>query len=137
MRIFEIASAEDQIALWQLVSTSVWQSLEQQLELDKKKAQADAKKQTASKRLGRAAKVPAQPRFTPVPVATAVQQRPAVAPTQSASQLAAAAASNPTNPAKIQQSKPVNAKKKSDDDLDDRHSKNTRPLTASRSPLRR
>jgi hypothetical protein len=33
MRIFEIASAEDQIALWQLVSTSVWQSLEQQLEL--------------------------------------------------------------------------------------------------------
>jgi hypothetical protein len=137
MRIFEIASAEDQIALWQLVSTSVWQSLEQQLELDKKKAQADAKKQTASKRLGRAAKVPAQPRFTPVPVATAVQQRPAVAPTQSASQLAAAAASNPTNPAKIKQSEPVNAKKKSDDDLDDRHSENTRPLTASRSPLRR
>lgn len=137
MRIFEIASAEDQIALWQLVSTSVWQSLEQQLELDKKKAQADAKKQTASKRLGRAAKVPQQPRFTPVPVATAVQQKPSVAPTQSASQLAAVAISDPTNRAEIKQLEPVNAKKKSDDDLDDRHSENTRPLTASRSPLRR
>ena len=137
MRIFEIASAEDQIALWQLVSTSVWQSLEQQLESDKKKAQADAKKQTASKRLGSSAKVPQQPRFTPVPVPTTAQQKPAVTPTHSAFQMAAPDASDPTNQAEIKQSEPVNAKKKSDDDLDDRHSKNTRPLTASRSPQRR
>lgn len=137
MRIFEIASAEDQIALWQLVSTSVWQSLEQQLELDKKKAQADAKKQTASKRLGSSAKVPQQPRFTPVPVSTTAQQKPAVTPTHSAFQMAAPDVSDPTNRAEIKQSEPINAKKKSDDDLDDRHSKNTRPLTASRSPQRR
>ena len=41
MRLFEIASAEEQIELWKLVSTSVWQSL-QVLQKQQQEAAAQA-----------------------------------------------------------------------------------------------
>ena len=41
MRLIEFASAEEQIALWKLVSTSVWSSLQQQ-EQQQRQAQATA-----------------------------------------------------------------------------------------------
>jgi hypothetical protein len=50
VRINEIASAEEQIELWKLVSNSVWQSLQQQQQQEKnQKAQAEAKKKTMLK----------------------------------------------------------------------------------------
>ena len=46
MRINEIASAEDQIALWRLVSDSVWQAIETQRH---QQAQAEQAKATKAK----------------------------------------------------------------------------------------
>jgi hypothetical protein len=42
VRINEIASAEEQIELWKLVSNSVWQSLQQQQKLQQQRDAAAA-----------------------------------------------------------------------------------------------
>ena len=44
MRINEIASAEDQMALWRLVSDSVWQAIETQRQQQAQAEQAKAAK---------------------------------------------------------------------------------------------
>ena len=44
MRINEIASAEDQMALWRLVSDSVWQAIETQRQQQAQEEQAKAAK---------------------------------------------------------------------------------------------
>lgn len=44
MRINEIASVEDQMALWRLVSDSVWQAIETQRQLQAQEEQAKAAK---------------------------------------------------------------------------------------------
>ena len=50
MRINEIASAEEQIELWKLISNSVWQSLQQQQRVEQqRKAVADLKPKPTSK----------------------------------------------------------------------------------------
>ena len=50
MRINEIASAEEQIELWKLISNSVWQSLQQQeREEQQRKAAAAAARKNAPK----------------------------------------------------------------------------------------
>ena len=58
MRLFEIASAEEQIELWKLISTSVWQSL-QVLEKQQQEAaaQAAARAKSAPKKRGAAKKL--------------------------------------------------------------------------------
>jgi hypothetical protein len=43
MRIFEIASAEEQLALWKLISTSVWTAIDQQVQQQAKERAAKAK----------------------------------------------------------------------------------------------
>ena len=47
MRINEIASAEDQVALWRLVSDSVWQAIETQRQQQAQAEQVKAAKATA------------------------------------------------------------------------------------------
>ena len=44
MRIFEIVNPEDQLALWKLINTSVWQSIEQQVRDQQKRQAAQAVK---------------------------------------------------------------------------------------------
>ena len=58
MRLFEIASAEEQIELWKLISTSVWQSL-QVLEKQQREAaaQAAARAKSAPAKRGAAKKL--------------------------------------------------------------------------------
>ena len=53
MRINEIASAEDQMALWRLVSDSVWQAIETQRQQQAQAAQAKAAKAKLKPRGGR------------------------------------------------------------------------------------
>ena len=56
MRINEIASAEDQMALWRLVSDSVWQAIETQHQQQAQAAQAKAAKAKLKPRGGRKGK---------------------------------------------------------------------------------
>lgn len=49
MRIFEIASAEEQIELWKLISNSVWQSLQQQQRAEQQRKAADLKRKPTPK----------------------------------------------------------------------------------------
>jgi len=56
MRINEIASAEDQMALWRLVSDSVWQAIETQRQQQAQEEQAKAAKAKLKPRGSRKAK---------------------------------------------------------------------------------
>ena len=56
MRINEIASAEDQMALWRLVSDSVWQAIETQRQQQAQAAQAKAAKAKLKPQGGRKGK---------------------------------------------------------------------------------
>ena len=68
MRINEIASAEDQMALWRLVSDSVWQAIETQRQQQVQAAQAKAAKAKLKPRGGRKGKgKSAAPLPTPKP----------------------------------------------------------------------
>ena len=140
MRIFEIASAQEQIELWKLVSSSVWQALEQQQREEQKRAAAEAaarKKQPKGK--GRVKSV--APAYTPPPpiLPNKPAQQPAsveepsasntqtvARPLTNAEQQSAGLSANTQNGVKNAISKPAYALKKSDDDTDDRYSKNTR-----------
>jgi hypothetical protein len=166
MRIFEIASAEEQIELWKLVSNSVWQSLQQQQQEEKKRnAEAAAKKRAASKGVKGSARVGRVSSAMPAPMPAANQPPSAqqAAPTASSNSAlqpnadqplasgALSAASAQANAKKLpasalqKQLKTVEkaevqlstTQKKSDEKTDDRHSKNTRLLAASRSTQRR
>ena len=92
MRINEIASAEDQMALWRLVSDSVWQAIEtqrqQQAEAEQAKA-AKAKLKPRGSRKGKsrsaapiAAPKPPPPKKSPPPANPSVKsnQPPAANP---------------------------------------------------------
>ena len=64
MRLFEIASAEEQIELWKLISTSVWQSLqvlEKQQQEAAAQAAARAKSAPAKRSAAKKLKLPAVP----------------------------------------------------------------------------
>lgn len=64
MRLFEIASAEEQIELWKLISTSVWQSLqvlEKQQQEAAAQAAARAKSAPAKRGAAKKLKLPAVP----------------------------------------------------------------------------
>jgi hypothetical protein len=164
VRINEIASAEEQIELWKLVSNSVWQSLQQQEreEQQRKAAAAAARKNAPKGKRGRrsAGSIPSLPKV-PAPKPPAPPQQPThnkmagTAPQANALQPAASKpltpasaqpnapqqpASLPTNPlnsVKTAGFQPKYGHKKSDDETDDRHSKNTSQPTVARSPLRR
>ena len=72
MRIFEIADAEAQLALWKLVNDSVWTAIQtQQHEQAKQKAAAQQqKKKHSTKRLSkRSISAPAPPPKVPMPTA--------------------------------------------------------------------
>ena len=70
MRINEIASAEEQIALWKLISTNVWTALDTQ---QRQQAQQNAVKKSRSKTTGhtsaykKPAKIPAPRAPVPLP----------------------------------------------------------------------
>lgn len=164
MRINEIASAEEQIELWKLVSNSVWQSLQQQEreEQQRKAAAAAARKNAPKGKRGRrsagsisllpkvpAPKPPSPPQQpTPNKMAGTAPQPNAAHPTASkplapasaqpnAPQLPASLPANPLYSVKTAGFQPKYGQKKSDDETDDRHSKNTFQPTVARSPLRR
>ena len=71
MRIFEIASAEEQLALWKLISDNIWTAVSQQAEAERrqraeKAAQAKLKPKYGGKRGGRKS-LPPPPHITPPP----------------------------------------------------------------------
>ena len=71
MRINEIASAEEQLALWKLVSDNIWTAVNQQAEAERrqraeKAAQAKLKPKIGGKRGGRKS-LPPPPHITPPP----------------------------------------------------------------------
>lgn len=72
MRINEIASAQEQIELWKLISNSVWQSLQQQQQEEQKRKAADA----AKRKSGPKPKAKARPR-TPIPAKVQSPRPPA------------------------------------------------------------
>ena len=87
MRIFEIADAEAQLALWKLVNDSVWTAIQtQQHEQAKQKAAAQQqKKKHSTKRLSkRSISAPAPPPKVPMPTAKPKQPpiQKAATPTQ-------------------------------------------------------
>ncbi len=166
MRLVEIASAEEQIELWKLVSNSVWQSLQQQQhEEQKRRAEAAAKKRVMPKGGKALARVGKAPIAMPPPVPISNQPPPAkqtgpqttdsstpqssvneplasgalsVASAQpNAKKLPASALPNPRKTVGNTESQRLYVKKKSDEETDDRHSKNTLPLSAVRTPKRR
>jgi len=66
VRISEIASAEEQIELWKLISTSVWQSLQKQQQAElTRKSQAQVKKRAVPK--GKRPSIQAKATPTPLP----------------------------------------------------------------------
>lgn len=74
MRMYEVASAEDQLALWQLINQSVWAAIEQQ-QLQQQRTQQAVKAQRSKVPSGAAVGRAAVP-FKPVPVQSAVQPKP-------------------------------------------------------------
>ena len=71
MRINEIASAEEQLALWKLVSDNTWAAIIQQAAAERrqraeKAAQRKLKPKTGGKRVGRKS-LPPPPQITPPP----------------------------------------------------------------------
>jgi hypothetical protein len=79
MRIFEIADAEAQLALWKLVNDSVWTAIQtQQHEQAKQKAAAQQKKaKRSTKRISkRSISVPLPPPKVPMPTAKPKQPPP-------------------------------------------------------------
>ena len=88
MRIFEIADAEAQLALWKLVNDSVWTAIQtQQHEQAKQKAAAQQQKKAkrSTKRIGkRSMSVPLPPPKVPMPTAKPKQPpiQKAATPTQ-------------------------------------------------------
>ena len=166
MRLVEIASAEEQIELWKLVSNSVWQSLQQQQqEEQKRRAEAAAKKRAIPKGGKASARVGKAPIAMPPPMPISNQPPPAKqtgpqttdrsTPQSSvneplasgalstgyeqpnAKKLPASALPNPLKTVGNTESQRLYVKKKSDEETDDRHSKNTLPLSAVRTPKRR
>ena len=155
MRINEIASAEEQIELWKLVSNSVWQSLQQQQQAQQQRdaaAAAARKNAPKSKRGVRGARaIPSLPKVpTPKPPSPTPNKNsmpsanpnakpaappannpaaPVALPTASAQsnakQLPAPALPNAQKSVKTAVIAPKYVQKKSFGDTDERHSKNT------------
>ena len=141
MRINEIASAEEQIELWKLVSNNIWQALQQQQhEEQKRKAEAAAKKKATPKLKGGVRSVRPIPSPPPPP-----QLPPNKAPHPPVEKVGADStakiSTTPVQKGSVQQQAPTLQKPLSsletanktqryklqnmDDDTDDRHSKNT------------
>lgn len=79
MRIFEIADAEAQLALWKLVNDSVWTAIQtQQHEQAKQKAAAQQQKKAkrSTKRISkRSMSVPLPPPKVPMPTLTSTHKQ--------------------------------------------------------------
>ena len=141
MRINEIASAEEQIELWKLVSNNMWQALQQQqYEEQKRKAEATAKKKATRKLKGGVRSVHPTPSPPPPPqpspnkapqppadkVGTASVATLATGPAQRVSaQQQASALQEPLNSVETADKAQRYKLQNMDDDTDDRHSKNT------------
>ena len=108
MRIFEIASAEDQLALWKLISDNVWTTISQQARTEaQQKAAAAAKSRIKPKK----AKKPKKPVRVPVPPKPKPPNKSAVpAKPQAANQAARAqprSSALPTRQPPLPSSQPV------------------------------
>ncbi len=86
MRINEIASAEDQMALWRLVSDNVWQAIETQRQQQAQAAQAKAAKAKLKPRGSRKGKgrsaAPMPTPKTPPPKKAPLPANPSAKPSQ-------------------------------------------------------
>ena len=133
MRINEIASAEEQIELWKLVSNNMWQALQQQQhEEQKRKAEAAAKKKATPKLKGGARSVHPIPSPPPPPqppvdtVGADSVSTLSTAPVQKGSvQQQAPTFQKPLNSVETADKTQRYKLQNMDDDTDDRHSKNT------------
>ena len=141
MQINEIASAEEQIELWKLVSNNMWQALQQQQhEEQKRKAEAAAKKKSTPKLKGGDRSVDPIP-SPPPPPQPPPNKAPQLPVDKVGADSVAALSSGPAQRVSVQQQastfqKPLSSVETAnktqryklqnmDDDTDDRHSKNT------------
>ena len=88
MRINEIASAEDQMALWRLVSDSVWQAIETQRQQQPQAEQAKAAKAKLKPRGGRKGKSRSAAPMAPPPANPSTKPNPPLAANPEAQSLA-------------------------------------------------
>lgn len=136
MRVCEIASAEEQIELWKLVTNSVWQALARQQRAEQqRRAQAAARKPVAAKKLpAPKVGVPKAPPRTAPSAAPKSAAKPPVLPA-TLQQQPLTSLNTQQQPAPSQSIPPYsvkNARKvgkqatpNSPEDTGDRHSKNT------------
>jgi hypothetical protein len=89
MRIFEIANAEEQMALWKLISGSVWTAIEQQVQQQQRERAAQAKQAAKGKGKRKRIATPASITLPPPPQRPSAQQQPANATAVKATQSAA------------------------------------------------
>ena len=94
MRIFEIASAEEQMALWKLISGSVWTAIEQQVQQQQRERAAQAKHAAKGKSKRKRVAVPAAITLPPPPQRSAAQPQSANAAAVNPVQTAANVATN-------------------------------------------
>ena len=105
MRIDEFASAEEQLALWKLVSDNVWSAIAMQAEQERR---AKAEKAARSKpKRGKRKSSPKAPK--PAAPKSATPAKPNAADTDSKTQQQAAVAQQPVNPASVQPRGPYGA----------------------------
>ena len=71
MRLVEFASAEEQMALWKLVSDSIWQSIAVQVKQERQQKAKKARQAKAKRPVRTQANVP-----KPVPIAPTQQPKP-------------------------------------------------------------
>ena len=151
MRINEIASAEEQIELWKLVSNSVWQSLQQQeRDEQQRKTAAAAARKKAPNGGGRTKGARTLPTVLPPPLPKqAAQQKSNIAEPTAPNALAAGSARS--NVAQQPASMPKDSRdsvktagfqsmygqQKTDADSNDRYSENSLPSTATNFTQRR
>ena len=93
MRLLEIASAEEQIALFKLVTDKVWQAL-----ADQKQQQAAQQKLAAAKRSSRKRRRASPKPFKPVPFVKPPTPTPTQPNTQATAEPAAKSQTQPTAP---------------------------------------
>ncbi len=81
MRLVEFASAEEQLALWKLVSDSVWQSISVQAQQEQKQ-KAERARMAKPKRAVRAKLAVPKPKPIPIPIQPAKSGAAPIAKTQ-------------------------------------------------------
>jgi hypothetical protein len=119
MKMNEVASAEEQLALWKLINQSVWAALEQQRAEQQRAAQWKKAQDAAKPKTGKRVKpLP----FTPLPIPAASKNTQRLPQPKASSITSSVPPETRITSAKTYDSEEDQSKDKSPDHSDDRHS---------------